>query len=66
MAACSASLFSYSQGNMNVYSEAINKGLATVEKPSMNQINHEKHVLFFGVTIFLTLLHGQLIMTVLV
>lgn len=42
MAACSASLFSYSQGNMNVYSEAINKGLATVEKPSMNQINHEK------------------------
>ena len=42
LAACSASLITYSQIKTNVYSEAINKGFVKVEKPGMNQINHEK------------------------
>ena len=46
-AGLTATFFSYAQGNLTKYTEAINKGLVTVEKPSTNQLLNEKTGIVF-------------------
>jgi hypothetical protein len=46
-AGLAATFSSYAQGNLTNYTEAINKGLVTVEKPGTNQILNEKSGVVF-------------------
>ena len=47
LAGLAATFSSYAQGNLTNYTEAINKGLVTVEKPGTNQILNEKSGVVF-------------------
>ena len=46
LAGLAATFSSYAQGNLTNYTEAINKGLVTVEKPGTNQILNELKTIY--------------------